>query len=76
MAAKPTETSIIPAKNDLLITPNNGTGPSTDYWEHTKSSIAIEKSQKGGNVNKQILFISVYYNGRQTHLNIHYSRLT
>ena len=54
MAAKPTGTSIIPARHDLMITPNNGTRLSTEYWGHAKSSRAIGKSQRGGKVEKPI----------------------
>ena len=54
MAAKPTGTSNIPAGNDLMITPSNGSRLSTDYWGHIKASRASGKSQRGGKVNKQI----------------------
>ena len=47
MAAKPTETSINPSGNDLMIALSNGTRPSTDYWGHTKASRVIGESQKG-----------------------------
>ena len=73
-AAKPTGTSINPSGNDLMITLNNGTRLSTDYWGHIKARRASGNSQRGGKVKKQIWFISVFENGRQTQKNIHYSR--
>ena len=44
MAAKPTGTSNIPAGNDLMITPSNGTRLSKDYWGHIKARRIIGKS--------------------------------
>ena len=52
MAAKPTGTYIIPAGYDLMITPSNGTRPSTDNWGHIKVSRAIGRSKRGGKVKK------------------------